>query len=85
MVPMRVPSTRGRCAVVSERLVPHRYEKDWKDTPHKNGRCWGGYLDRKEGLLKSDRAYRVPGSINGESLGRLVYCEECCQEKGWVW
>ena len=71
--------------MVAERLVPYRYEKDWKEAPHMNGRCWGGYLDGKEGYLKSDRAYRVPGSISGASVGNLIYCEECCQEKGWVW
>ncbi|KKK54465.1 hypothetical protein LCGC14_3084470 [marine sediment metagenome] len=71
--------------MVAEGLVPYRYEKDWKKALHSNGRCWGGYLGKKEGYPKSDRAYRVPSSINGASLGYLIYCEECCQEKGWVW
>ncbi|KKN28848.1 hypothetical protein LCGC14_0849880 [marine sediment metagenome] len=71
--------------MVSERLRFYRYPWGWPHYPHKDGACHGGYLSKKGGFIKSDRAYHVPSSISGSRYNNIVYCEECCYENGWLW
>ena len=70
--------------MVSENLMPTSYIGELRHL-HRDGACWEGYLRKKKGFIKSDRAYRVPSSISGQPFAFLIYCEECCREKGWLW
>ena len=71
--------------MVIKKLEPYDYnEGKIRLLAHNMGYCWGGYLKKKHGFIKSSRGYRVSPSISGQ-ITTFIYCEECCYETGWLW